>query len=347
MSVPRKRARSGVTLIDVARAAGVSRTAASAALNGTGRVADETADRVRAVARELDYHPNVTAQNLRRERFGAVGVVLPDDVTGLGYYMDFTFGVLEVLKENALSVVLLPLDAGSSPAARGVDGFIVIDAQDGDEQVRKLFAQGLPVVSGERVDPDLGTPTGIVESDHSAAMTELLDHLAANGARQPVFLSPGSDYAWGRALRDGFESWCADRGIRPLVVDVPFGPSATEAADACRRVLETHPDVDALVCGSDHTAAVAIVVAADLGRTIGSDLLLASCVDSAVVQLATPPVTALDLDAREFGSHCARLFVELLGEEQPRGAPVIEISPTKLRIRASTAGSREPISRNR
>lgn len=102
-----------------------------------------------------------------------------------------------------------------------------------------------------------------------------------------------------------------------------------------------------MVCGSDHTAAVAIVVAADLGRTVGTDLLLASCVDSAVVQLATPPVTALDLDPREFGSHCARLFVELVSRDQTPTEPVVEISPTRLRIRASSTGSRAETDRIR
>lgn len=336
MTTSRSEPRGRVTLMQVARAAGVSRTAASSALTQTGRVSAETAERVRRVARELNYRPNVTAQNLRRARTGAIGLVLPDDVTGLSYYMDFTFGIVEVANESGLSLVVLPHDTSTTSTSYNVDGFIVIDAQDGDEHLRELFSLGLPIVSGERVDSRLGIPTGTVESDHVGAMVELLDHLKANGSRQPAFVGPGDDSAWGRALRAGYHQWCRANGVTPRISDVRFSPTATEASAACRRALETHPETDALVCGSDHTAAVAVDVATTLGRTVGEDLLLASCVDSAVVQLATPPITSLDLDPREFGSHCARLFVRLLAEETPPPVPVIETSPTRLRIRAST-----------
>ncbi|KHK99522.1 hypothetical protein LK09_02510 [Microbacterium mangrovi] len=339
MGTSRDRQPGRVTLMHVARAAGVSRTAASSALTQTGRVSAETAERVRRVARELNYRPNVTAQNLRRARSGAIGLVLPDDVTGLSYYMDFTFGIVDVANESGLSLVMLPHDASTRAVSYNVDGFIVIDAQDGDEHLRQLFSLGLPIVSGERVDAGLGIPTGIVESDHVGAMVELLDHLKTNGSRHPAFLGPGDDTAWGRALRAGYDTWCRANGVRPRLSDVPFSPAAAEAATACRRVLQQNPDTDALVCGSDHTAAVAVDVATTLGRTIGVDLLLASCVDSAVVQLSTPPITALDLDPREFGAHCARLFVRLLAEEEPPASTVIETSPTRLRIRASTAGA--------
>ncbi|MEV7893513.1 LacI family DNA-binding transcriptional regulator, partial [Streptomyces cyaneofuscatus] len=76
-----------VTLLDVARTAGVSKSTASDALQGSGRVAEATRDRVRAVAEELGYRPNSAARRLRRSSTGAIGLHLPQTATRLDYYM--------------------------------------------------------------------------------------------------------------------------------------------------------------------------------------------------------------------------------------------------------------------
>lgn len=63
---------------DVAKKAGVGVGTVSRALNGTGYVAQETKDRISAIAKELDYKPNELARNLFRNRTGIVGIVVPD-----------------------------------------------------------------------------------------------------------------------------------------------------------------------------------------------------------------------------------------------------------------------------
>jgi DNA-binding LacI/PurR family transcriptional regulator len=76
--------------------------------------------------------------------------------------------------------------------------------------------------------------------------------------------------------------------------------------------------------------------ASEAGRTVGGDLLVAACVDSVTMQLATPAITALDLRPREFGNTCARVLVGILsGEPQPQAMD----HPIELRPRASTAAS--------
>lgn len=63
---------------EVAKKAGVGVGTVSRALNGTGYVAQETKERILAVARELDYKPNELARNLFRNRTGIIGIVVPD-----------------------------------------------------------------------------------------------------------------------------------------------------------------------------------------------------------------------------------------------------------------------------
>ncbi|MBB1246079.1 LacI family DNA-binding transcriptional regulator, partial [Streptomyces durbertensis] len=135
------------TIVDVARAAGVSKSTASDALQGSGRVAEATRLRVRAAAEQLGYRPNSAARRLRRARTGAIGLHLPQTATRLDYYMKLAFGAVARAQEENLDVVLLaPAAHTNEPLASRVDGLLVIDPEADDTAVLELLAAGVPVV---------------------------------------------------------------------------------------------------------------------------------------------------------------------------------------------------------
>ena len=340
-----------VTLLDVARAAGVSRTTASAALGGSGRLSEETRAHVEAVARRLGYRANPVARHLRRGRIGAIGLHLPSQTTGLAYYMAFAFGVVEQAQREGLSVTLLAPDA-ATPAQ--VDGFVVVDPLRDDPLVGALLSSGLPVVSGEQVAAGEPTPAAVVQADHAGGLRALLDHLADRGAVRPALLAPDEASAWAAALRATYDAWCAERRVLPHVRDVPFSatadvvravsaellggrgraaPGAGAARGAGAAGAAGAPRPDAIVCAPDGSALGAIAAAQEAGLTVGQDLLVAACVDSAAMALASPPVTALELHPRAFGRRCATALLALLAGERP--APETLRQPVELVVRAS------------
>ena len=62
---------------DLAKIAGVSPGTVSRALSDTGLISQKTRDRIKALAREYDFRPNIMARNLRIQKTGAIGVVIP------------------------------------------------------------------------------------------------------------------------------------------------------------------------------------------------------------------------------------------------------------------------------
>jgi DNA-binding LacI/PurR family transcriptional regulator len=318
------------TLLDVARAAGVSRTTASAALGGSGRLSEETRAHVEAVAARLGYRANPAARHLRRGRLGAIGLHLPAQATGLAYYMEYAFGVVEQAQREGLSVTLLAPGA-SDPAQ--VDGFVVVDPLRGDPLVGALLGSKLPVVSGERVAPGEPAPTTVVQTDHEGGLRALLDHVAARGARRPALLAPDETSAWAQTLRITYDAWCRERDIAPRVRDVPFSATPDEVREVSAELLGV---ADAIVCAPDGSALGAIAAAGEAGLTVGDDLLVAACVDSAAMALASPAVTALDLRPREFGARCASALLAVLAGERPAAETLRQ--PVDLVVRASTGG---------
>ncbi|MFI5806751.1 LacI family DNA-binding transcriptional regulator [Streptomyces sp. NPDC051561] len=330
-----------VTLLDVAHAAGVSRSTASDALQGSGRVAEATRARVREVADALDYRPNSAARRLRRAKTSTIGLYLPPTATRLDYYMTLAFGAVARAQEDGLDVVLLGSRASAhGPLASRMDGLLVIDPEPGDTLVPTLLEAGIPVVTGELYPGASPMPYASVVCDNAALITALLDHVADRGARRPALLAPGGESAWAQALRAGATAWSADRGIPVIVLPVPFAATPYEVAAATRSLLTADPSVDAVISGPDGSAPGILQTAQSLGRTAGRDLLVAACVDGTAARTSRPAITAVDLHPHDYGRACTGLLSEVLtGTSAP---DTVRRHRWTLRVRASTGGEKEP-----
>ncbi|WGW13554.1 LacI family DNA-binding transcriptional regulator [Saxibacter everestensis] len=327
---------SAVTLLDVARAAGVSRTTASAAIAQTGRVSDQTRQHVLRIADSLGYAPNIWARKLRQDRVLSIGLYMPDQVFGRAYYMDFAFGAAEGSHDQGVSLILLARGIEpDDPAMHLLDGVILVDPLDDDPVARSLLGGKLPVVTGEYGPRDLPEPAGVVVTDHQGAVYQLFDHLVDQGALRPALIAPGTNSHWGRAIRTGYANWCAERGRTPLSVQVEFDSTPGDVERASAELLDGATPPDAIVSAPDAAAVGAVAAVRARGLEVGNDVLIASYVDSILMQLSTPPITGVDLRPRSLGRSCAEMLLDVLASER-KDAPLLSELPTELNIRASS-----------
>nr|WP_275424849.1 LacI family DNA-binding transcriptional regulator [Streptomyces sp. SID13726] len=259
---------------------------------------------------------------------------IPEFLTSAEYYMSFVFGVAEQAARAGLNVTLvssgrLP-QRGTVPQA---DGLVLCDPVAEDPVVDQLMNTGLPVVTAERYIGDR-PPTGVVRSDHQTSMTGLLDHLRTSGARRPAFVASDTTSDWSLTLQRTYTRWCAGHGIPRHLGKAPFGSTPEVLRGVVRKMLADTPETDAILCAADGAAAAVLPEIRAAGRTVGADLLLASCVDSQAMRTAEPPITALDLRPREMGAECARLLCEILSGEAPPGTT--RTLPIDMIVRAST-----------
>lgn len=321
-----------VTLITVARAAGVSKTTASDALRRSGRVSEATRQLVAETAARLGYLPNRSAQSLRSASTATIGLHVPEIVTRSEYYMSFVFGVVEQATRQEYDVTLLTARRARGSALR-VDGVVLGDPLASDPVVHSLMDASVPVVTCERFIGDAHA-AGVVRSDHAATLVQLLDDLHAAGARRPALLASSALGDWGASLQRAYREWCERARVPILLRELAFGSAPTATAENVRALLTADPTLDALVCAPDGSAVAALPVLRDAGRVVGRDVLLAACVDSSPLQHTDPPITAIDLHPRDAGVECARLLFDILAGRAEPGT-VREV-PIELRPRAST-----------
>lgn len=305
------------TIVDVAAEAGVSKTTASDALRGRGRVSDATRDAVLAAAERLGYTLNRSARSLRTSMAGAIGLYLPQVLVRSQYYHAFLHGVANEAAAAEYDVTLI--FSGLRPLtgyAPHVDGIVVCDAREDDPMIDRLRATGLPLVSLEPIPG--GVPAdGMVWTDAVGVTNALLDELWAAGSRQPAMLSTTTPALWPRDAERAFDRWCAAHGVEPIRSAADYGADARTLQAAAGGLLDRRSDIDSIVCVGDGVAARLAPGIAERGYRLGEDFRLASCSEQVV---EAPLFAAVDTSADRAGAECARLLLEIIRGDIESGA---------------------------
>jgi LacI family transcriptional regulator len=249
-----------VTILDVARQAAVSRQTVSNVLTHPGRVRPDTLERVRAAIDELGYQPSSSAQSLRSQRAGALGVEV--NTLGPRSHNETMAPFLASLGMRAglHGAHVVPFGSPEdSPmldgyrqmwARRLVDAFVIADTHHGDPRPPWLEENGIPVASFGRVWDD-PTFTWWVDVDGAAGTRAAVAHCLQAGYAVVAYLGWPQGSIVGDDRRRGWALGCA--AARPGHT----GPEATAvqdldaARDAARALLRDIGPGDAVVCASD------------------------------------------------------------------------------------------------
>ncbi len=330
-----------VTINDIAARAGVSIGAVSYALNDRPGVSQETRDRIKRVAAEMDWAPSSAARSLSAARTGTVGLILTRDPQTLGveqFFMRFISGVESVLgpRDYGLLLQVVPdLDTEIRilrkwHAARRVDGAILVDPRVDDPRIPVLSELGgLPfVVAGDLRSGNVPC----VWTDDASAMRECVRFLASLGHRSIARVA-GIEALTHTAIRDRtFSEETKRLGLSPAIVNTDFLPD--QGAAATRSLLLADKPPTAIVYDNDVTALAGLGAAGELGIRVPEELSVVAWDDSALCLAAHPQLTALGHDVIGFGTHCANRLFDVI--DHGWNDAELDSRPT-LTVRASTA----------
>ena len=221
-----------VTLSDVARAAGVSKSTVSNVIRGADAVAPHTRTRVESAARRLGYRPNDVARALRAQSSMVLGLVVPDAANP--FYGQLALGVERRVHTEGFGVLIA--NTACDPAmeraqidalvSRRVDGVLIGGLSQGSEVSVELLDRGIPVVCA--FPPPADPRLGIVDTDDENAMTAVVEHLYRLGHRRIGFARDALAEAGGEARQLAFRD-AARRRRGVEVVSLSERPTAIVA----------------------------------------------------------------------------------------------------------------------
>ncbi|ATL31148.1 LacI family DNA-binding transcriptional regulator [Streptomyces formicae] len=320
------------TLTDIARAAEVSTATVSHALNGTGRVGDATRRRVRETATRLGYG----TPGPPRSR--TLGIAVTTFATAwnyaeIAYFSRALTAATSAAHARGYALTTLPADraADDSWHSLAVDGMLIMDSPRGDPMVHALRARGIPLVfDGIPGDPRPGDHW--VDNDHEATTREVLDHLAASGARRIALQSGHGGEHYARAVTAAYERWCAERGAPALIVPFDVADEPGHGFDA---LLSGRGRADAVYAAYDPGGRQLLAAAARLGLRVPGDLRVVCASEDPGYAATDPPVSTVTLDPERTARAAVGLLADLVEGAAVR-APGPVVVPAALLVRASS-----------
>lgn len=337
-ALPKRRA----TIADVARAAGVSPTTVSHALNDKGYVDAHTRERVKEAARALGYRPSIRAQRLRTGEARSIALIssMPYEVAGGTSRLGFLMEVAAVAAASALTrglalVLVPPMMGGRLPLEQlDIDGAIVLEPTADDANVVHLQDRGLPVVClGRQPGNDVVPYVDI----HSSATTEmLLQHLKEQGSRRIALLIGAQERNSYIESRACYEQFCAQHGMTPVIAVADESGGEAAGQEACVSLLREHPDIDALCALVDAFAVGAVQAISNQGLRVPQDIRVVTRYDGIRARSCQPPLTAVDLHLDDMASQAVALLFDHLGGGTDARRCVVPPLP-KLVTRESSA----------
>jgi DNA-binding LacI/PurR family transcriptional regulator len=349
-----------LTLEEVAREAGVSKTTASVVLNGRAdevRISEATRDRVLAVADRLGYVPDHAARSLRRRQTGIITILLWR--LGSPFFSEIAAGVGEVagLRDYQVSAIdVHDLDAELRALQHlrqgSADGVLVAvnrrrivgPAADG---LHKLMERGLPVVVLLDYSPDPSIPS--IRVDDFGGGYLATKHLLDLGHRRIAHLTwedtpllteePDAGNARFRGYRRALEE--AGIALDPAwVVSGPWGNLG--GLELGRRFLARHPDPamrpTAVFATNDPAAFGSLRAFHEAGLRVPDDIALVGFRGDDLGRLTVPALTSVEVGANELGRLGAEaLFALLDGSSSVEAERVL---PVRLVVRESCGARR-------
>ncbi|UQW99388.1 LacI family DNA-binding transcriptional regulator [Streptomyces sp. RerS4] len=337
------------TIADVARVAGVSRTTVSHALNGLGKVDPRTRERIKQVAAELGYRPNLRAQRLRRGQAKAIALAssMPFAVAGgtsrLGFYMEVAAAAAESALVHGYALVLVPpVRSGSGLHSVDIDGAIVVEPDVDDPAVALLRERGLPYVAlGRPVSPREEAP--YVDLRGGPVTEMLLAHLREQGARRPALLIGSGGRHSSVDAREAYERTAARYGWEPIVATASEAGGERAGYERCAALLAEHPGIDAVCALVDVFAVGAVRAIRESGRSVPDDVMVVTRYDGLRARTCDPLLTAVDLHLDRAAADAVEL---LLGRLRGGAAATVSVATPpapRLVVRASSLRVAPPL----
>ncbi len=310
----------GVNIKDVAYRAGVSPSTVSRVIADHPRISSETKERVLAVMKELDYHPNAIARSLVKKSSETLGILIPNNIEEFfnPFFPEVLRGITQVAQAEGydlfLSTSLNHLNDKERTEkiirSKRIDGLIILTSKENDPLFEVLERLRFPSVLIGR-PPVTQESLLWVNNDNVKASFEATQHLAELGHKRIGFIGGSHDFIVTQDRLKGYHQALDAVGI-------PFDPRLIIAAEFIEeggylgmlRLLALSDRPSAIVASDDVLAFGAMRAAGEMGYRIPEDLAIVGFNDIPLAKLSNPPLTTVSVNILELGQKAAGMLID-------------------------------------
>ncbi|MFD3843768.1 LacI family DNA-binding transcriptional regulator [Streptomyces sp. NPDC058642] len=332
-----------VTIVDVARHAGVSTTAVSKVLRNAYGASPAMREKVQRSITELGYRPYAAARGLRGQTY-TIGVMLPDIRNP--FFPDIVDGVTDWFKDTDYQVLLGPGCNGEEAEARvteamidrGMDGLILVAPVSPRAHLERVANLVPTVVVGRHGNsPRYDT----VADDDIAGAALIVHHLADLGHRRIAHIEhletdPTRIAEMPNTLRsEGYRRAMRERGLEDETDVVSTSYTQEGGYLGAQQLLARTHRPTAIFAGADFVAMGVLEALTEAGLSVPEDISLTGYDNTTFAALRSISLTSVDQAGHAIGGNAARLLLERI-TDRAKATVQIKLSPTLI-VRNSTA----------
>ncbi|RWZ51384.1 LacI family transcriptional regulator [Halobacillus fulvus] len=335
----------GVTIKDVAKAAGVAPSTVSRVIADHPRISLATKKRVKKAMKEMGYHPNANARSLANRSSQTIGVVMPagaDKALQNPFFPEVLRGISAVAHKMDYSM-LLNTGETEDEIFEGVqrmvysnrtDGIILLYSKLNDSVTNFLLEQNFPFVvvgkPSERIDEITH-----VDNDNVRGGKEITNHLISLGHERIGFIGGSTDLVVTVDRMRGYQIALEEAGL-PFLEEYRIHTDFLESGgqQAVNELFSLPDPPTGLVVTDDLMSIGVVSMLEECGKMVPEDISLVSFNNVYLTEVTRPPLTTVDIHIYDLGFQAAKCLIEKVKDKSEPAKRVIV--PYTVEYRQST-----------
>jgi LacI family transcriptional regulator len=288
-----------VTIKDIARLAGVSHTTVSRALNDSPLINDETRERIKAIAQELQYTPNFNAKSLVLDRSYNIGLFFSTlrSGTSAGFFYETVRGVNNAIQDR-YNLIVKGIDDYKDYhriTRKQFDGIIVMSqSADDNAFIAEASRNNIPLIVLNRSIEEI--PVACILADDRMGAYKIVEFLIDAGHRSIAIVEGQPGFRSTQLRKEGYLEALRKRGIQPdskLQLQGRYDMDSGYAAMLNLLKLADSERPTAVFCSNDDMAVGALKAAAESGVRVPEDISVVGFDDNLFARYANPALTTV------------------------------------------------------
>jgi DNA-binding LacI/PurR family transcriptional regulator len=331
-----------VTIKDIAKMLGISKSTVSRALGGRSDIHPETKRKIMDLALQLNYEPNTLAINLKQRRTNTIGVIVPETINrffaravgGIQKRADMA-GVNVMICQSNESYITEKKNLQSLVSSR-VDGLVVSISRETDrsDHFSALLQRGIPLVFFDRICEDIDTSQ--VFTDNFEIAFEGTKHLIEQGCKRIAFIAGPQHLFNSKNRLNGYLEALRKFNVPlqdSLIIHSDYRSDKVE--EYTNYLLNMPQRPDGVFAINDYAAIEMMHIMKKNAIRIPQDIAVLGFNNENLCRFVDPPLSSIDHPAHDIGSAAAEMLINHIHHPDLRFER--RIVKSKLVIRESTS----------
>lgn len=330
----------GITIDEIAKLAGVSKTTVSRVLNNKPDVKPETREIIMSLISKYDFQPNAFAKAISLKKSQTIGLIIPyeaDYIFSNPFYAEVMRGISTEIDKHGYYLLLCYTHEDNYIdiyKQKRVDGYILMSPGRYHKDIVKLLKEvNAPFVATAKVPGERNVLYVDVNNYLGAVLA--VEYLISLGHKRIGFIINGPQIlASSQERLKGYRTILSKHGIEYDKEIVKIGDTSVKSGyTAMKQLLELGDSLTAVFVANDMMAIGAIKAIKEEGKNIPNDISVIGFDDIPLAEVIDPPLTTVRQPAFEKGEKAAKLLIKMIEQKEKIKSEVLRV---ELIVRNST-----------